>query len=153
MLDSIPMLKEKNNKSLFVSRKNVRPNSSINVKRFSLPQKELSIRLTSSRVGVVGMIPANTDCPIHLLPRTFYTLISNLIVQHCCIRRRCTCTRKRCKRWSTRSLRRRRTNSSPGRPHRRPIATSARVSSGVSHDRGCGVPNAVSSATKSARTC
>lgn len=68
-------------------------------------------------------------------------------------RRRCTCTRKRCRRWSTRSPRPRLTNSSHGLPRRLPTATSARAFFGVSPDKGCGARSAVSSATRSARTC
>lgn len=68
-------------------------------------------------------------------------------------RRRCTCTRKRCRRWSTRSPRPPPTNSSHGLPRRLLTATSARAFFGVSPDKGCGVRSAVSSVTKSARTC
>lgn len=66
--------------------------------------------------------------------------------------RKCTCTRRRCRLWSTRSAARRRTTSSLGRPRRRRTATSARGSSGASPGKGCGAPSAASSATRSART-
>lgn len=68
------------------------------------------------------------------------------------IRRRCTCTRKPCRRWSIPYRRLLLTILSPGLPHRRPTATSARVFSGASLDRECDVWSAVLNVTKSART-
>lgn len=99
------------------------------------------------------MILANEEYPTSPDSVHFVAFILICLCNDTAPRRRCTCTRKRCRRWSTQSPRPRLTNSSHGLPRRLPIATSARVFFGVSPDKGCGVRSAVSSATKSARTC
>lgn len=66
--------------------------------------------------------------------------------------RRCTCTRKPCRRWSIQYPQPLRTISSPGQLRRLLIATSARVFSGVLHDKVYGVWSAVLNVTRSART-
>jgi len=78
--------------------------------------------------------------------------LQTTLTQAWCLRRKCTCTRRRCRRLSTPSRAPRRTTSSSGRPPRPPTATSAKVSSGALPGKGCAAQSAGSSATKSART-
>ena len=67
--------------------------------------------------------------------------------------RKCTCTRRHCRRWSIRYRAQHRTTSSCGRLRRLHTVTSARDCCGASRDRASAVRSAWSSVTRSARTC